>query len=225
MATSKLFPLFPIPVSVYNFGQESHQLNLSLVDDILTERKNNSGVIRSNMGGWHSKTKMEEKYESFSLLKQQITLCVNRYIEEIGFESGLEVDKLWTNINKTGDFNIYHDHPGSICTGCYYPVNEIVNGKANYDYKEDVSLKPSVWDGKKGGSLVLHDPSYGQKGGLSVKKKKEPGPYSLENYHLYPTAGVLVIFPAYLFHTVCPFKDKKTRVSISFCTNYPDGTN
>ena len=41
MATSKLFPLFPIPVSLYNFGQESHQLNLSLIDDIFKERKDN----------------------------------------------------------------------------------------------------------------------------------------------------------------------------------------
>ena len=184
MATSRIFPLFPIPVTLYNFGEESHELNLSLIDDIFKERKDNGGVVRSNMGGWHSKSKMEEKYQSFDLLKQQIRLCVNRYAEEVGFESGLEVDKLWANINKNGDFNISHHHPGSACTGVYYPVNEIVNGKPKYDYQDDVSLQPSVWDGERGGSLVFHDPACGQKIGLTARKKLEPSPYSLDNYHL-----------------------------------------
>ena len=40
MGDNKLFPTFPTPVILYNFGQESHDLNISLVKDILKESDN-----------------------------------------------------------------------------------------------------------------------------------------------------------------------------------------
>ena len=52
---SKSLPIFPIPIGLYNFGQDEHALNVRLITDILTEQSEDpEGQVRSNMGGWHS---------------------------------------------------------------------------------------------------------------------------------------------------------------------------
>ena len=223
MATSQIFPLFPTPVGMYNFGRDYHKINQALVKDIFTEQKKDpEGQVRSNMGGWHAQRALEERYESFKVLKEQIEDCVNDYCIETGYKDGLVVDDLWANINKQGDMNMGHHHALSACTGVYYPLTEIIDGNEKYEYVDNVSLMPGSWNGKNGGCITYQDPAYGQK--IQLEKADEVSPYSLEFYHLYPTAGVLLIMQSHLIHHVTPFKEKnKTRISISFCCSY--GTN
>ena len=60
----KSIPLFPIPLSVCNSGKENHNLNIKLVEDGLIERSvDPKGEDHSNLGGWHSKTNLETKYD------------------------------------------------------------------------------------------------------------------------------------------------------------------
>ena len=48
-------PLFPVPICLYNYGKDNHELNLSLISDISKEVENDPvGETRSNFGGWHS---------------------------------------------------------------------------------------------------------------------------------------------------------------------------
>ena len=223
MVDNKLFPTFPTPVILYNFGQESHDLNISLVKDILKERKSDSdGRIASNMGGWHSILKMEERYDSFKTLRDKIEECSNDYCRQTGHEDGLIVEKLWANISGPGDINMPHHHGASALTGVYYPLYEMVDGEMRVEYLDDPKLQPGSWDGKRGGSIVFNDPSYGQK--IRLRKSSNVSPFNIEHYHLYPVSGLLAVFPAHLIHTVTPFKDKKVRMSISFCCAY-HGTN
>tara|TARA_Y100001938_G_scaffold138267_1_gene203476 strand:- start:34 stop:702 length:669 start_codon:yes stop_codon:yes gene_type:complete len=222
MAIRQVFPLFPTGVGVYNFGKEYHEVNKQLVKDIFEEQKVDPvGHERSNMGGWHGRMKMEQRYDSFKILRLQIEDCVNDFVENIGFKDGLVIENLWANINNKGDMNMGHHHGRSACTGVYYPINEIVDGKHKYEYAENVSLMPGSWDGKNGGSLCLQDPSYGQK--IQLEKSPNPSPYTLEFLHVYPVAGVLIVMPSHLIHHVTPFKEDKTRISISFVCKY--GTN
>ena len=222
MATSQVFPLFPTAVGVYNFGKDYHEINESLVRDVFTEQEIDPvGHERSNMGGWHGRMKMEERYDSFKVLRKQIEDCVNDFIQNIGYKDGLEVENLWANVNKKGDMNMGHHHGMSACTGVYYPINEIVDGKHKYEYCDSVSLLPGSWDGIDGGSLCLQDPAYSQK--IQLEKITNPSPYTLEFLHFYPVAGVLIIMPSHLIHHVTPFKEDKTRISISFVCRY--GTN
>ena len=93
MVDSKLFPSFPVPVILYNFGKQSHDLNVSLVKDILNEKKSDGdGKVASNMGGWHSTLKMEERYPSFKTLRDKIEECSNDYCRQTGYEDGLIVE-------------------------------------------------------------------------------------------------------------------------------------
>ena len=223
MVDNKLFPAFPTPVILYNFGKESHDLNVSLVHDILAENKSDDdGKIASNMGGWHSTLKMEERYPSFKTLRDKIKECSNDYCRQTGHEDGLIVEKLWANINGPGDINMPHHHGESALTGVYYPLYEMVDGEMRVEYLDNPKLLPGSWDGKRGGSIVFNDPSYGQK--IRLRKSQDVSPFNIEHYHLYPVSGLLAVFPAHLIHTVTPFKDKKVRMSISFCCAY-HGTN
>ena len=52
---------------------KNHKLNLNLVKDIFEENKTDpKGQDHSNMGGWHSKTDLEIKYKSFSVIPKTI---------------------------------------------------------------------------------------------------------------------------------------------------------
>lgn len=211
-------PLFPIPLSVYNFGKEKHKLNNKLIEDIFTEReKDPVGEDHSNMGGWHSKTDLEIKYKSFSELSSLITQCGNNYCKSYGYKDGLICTDLWSNINKNGDLNFLHHHGTTALAGVYYPVESIIDDHWNFNYTKTNPIKAGTWDNINGGSLVFQDPSYGMKVHLL---KDKASPYNIDFYHLYPTASILVLFPTYLLHMVLPFKDHKTRISISFSLKY-----
>ena len=219
MEISKLFPTFPTPIILYNYGQDSHDMNVSLLESIFKEKDNDKdGNVASNMGGWHSKLKMEERYSSFQLLKDKIEECSNDYCRQTGYKEGLVVERLWANVSGPGDINMPHHHGRSCLTGVYYPLNELKDNKMECRYVKEASLLPGSWDGKNGGSVVFTDPAYGQK--IRLEEGDDVSPFTVQHYHLYPVAGLLAVFPAHLIHTVTPFKDKKVRVSISFVCKY-----
>ena len=223
MATSQLFPLFPTAVGLYNFGKDYHKINESLVKDVFTElKKDPKGQIFSNIGGWHGRKEMENRYKSFKILRKQIEDCVNDYCQKTGFEDGLEIENLWANVNKNGDMNMGHHHGLSACTGVYYPIKDIVDEKYNYEYSDSVTLLPGGWsDDSGGGCITFQDPAYGQKIQLKQKAAGAASPYSLEFFHFYPVAGVLIVIPSHLIHHVVPFREEnKTRISISFECGY-----
>jgi len=83
----KSLPLFPIPISVCNFGKELHNLNVSLVEDAVQEKdKDPNGEDHSNFGGWHSKPNLETKYESYSELSSILTKYGNIYCKQHGYK-------------------------------------------------------------------------------------------------------------------------------------------
>ena len=222
MATNRLFPVFPIPISIYNLGKEYHDMNEQLVEDSFVERNRHShGVDMSNKGGWHSPLGMEQRYESFMTLRTLIEKCSNDYCNQTHNKPGLVVHELWANINRAGDYNMSHHHGRSALTGVYYPVGDIIDDEYTFDYQDNVTLIPGSGKLGKGGAVVFEDPGYATKTHLDAVD--EISPYNMGHYCFYPVAGVLIIFPSYLVHMVTPFKEDKTRVSISFCCNY--GTN
>lgn len=214
----KSLPLFPIPISVCNFGKYFHDLNINLVEDTLEEKnKDIEGEDHSNMWGWHSKTDLETKYESYKNLSTVLTKYGNLYCKQHGYKTGLVCTDLWSNINRSGDLNFIHHHGTSALAGVYYPIESIVDDNWNFNYTTENPIKGGTWDNQNGGSLVFQDPSYGMKVHLL---KDEASPYNVDFYHIYPTSSVLVLFPTYLLHMVLPFKEDKVRLSISFAFSY-----
>tara|TARA_B100000575_G_scaffold269330_1_gene248893 strand:- start:892 stop:1563 length:672 start_codon:yes stop_codon:yes gene_type:complete len=220
MVTSTSLPLFPIPVCLYNYGEENHELNVDLVTDTISEMsKDPEGHQRSNFGGWHSKGDLEIRYASFNVLKNKIQESCDNYCDRYGFQKGLKIGKLWSNMNYTGDMNVGHHHTNSALTGVYYPVKYIVDNTCEFNYSEGNPLQPGIWDGSRGGSIYFQDPNYGLKF-PRLRKIKKPTAYNLDAYYTYPVSGLLIVFPSYLIHTVTPFKENLQRLSISFTANY-----
>lgn len=218
MSTKVLsLPLFPVPVSIYNYGEDNHNLNINLVRDILQEHSiDNVGSPHSNMGGWHSQTDLETKYDSFQNLARIINQAGKEYCKTHGYNDSIKCKDLWANINKKGDLNFNHHHGLSALAGVYYPI-ESLDTNLNFNYTEGNPLKPGTWDNTKGGSLVFQDPAYGKKVHLVTSR---PSAFNVDFYHLYPTSSILVLFPTYLLHMVLPFQEDKTRISISFSFEY-----
>ena len=214
-------PLFPVPIGLYNFGEDNHELNVGLIQDILNENKRDpKGQVRSNMGGWHSKSRLENEYKTTRELCGIIETWANHYCEQHGYVGGLRCEQIWANINETGDINLPHAHGNAALTGVYYPVESVSDDDHCYfNYDPRAIIKPGTWDGEHGGSLVFYDPSYGKKNTL-VKDTNNPSPFTFDSYYTYPVSGLLILFPSYIIHTVTPFKENKRRVSISFVCNY-----
>ena len=226
--------LFGTPVSLHYFGETVSDLNRNIVNDILKEQEADpKGTIRSNFGGWHSQNTLENKYSSFQSLKGLIDKHVKLYAANHGFMDTVTVEndpdnnlgvletyQLWANISQPGDMNTPHTHGMDCMAGVYYPADYLVDGNLITSYDDDkLPLGDNVANGSlddPGGSLALLDPSYGKRIGLVPHPQTE----NCSWYHLYPKAGLLVLFPGYLIHMVTPFKENKTRMSISFSVRY-----
>jgi len=217
--------LFPVPLSIHYFGKQNSDLNSQLVSDILTENQvDPEGTNRSNIGGWHSSFGMEKKYDSFQSLSKIIEEYGNTFCTTHGFYDGLVFSNMWANVSGSGDMNAPHHHGTDPLTGVYYPIESISSdGALNFDYESDrIPLGINNYDSKRqepGGALVFQDPAYGKK--ITLVNKNNPD--NCSSYHVYPKAGLLILFPGYISHFVTPFKENKKRLSISFALRY--GTN
>jgi len=217
--------LFAVPIKTFNFGNSIHELNKILVDDIIKEvSEDKIGISQSNFGGWHSQYGLEQKYESFKTLKGIVENCGNIYCEDFGYERDLECHDLWANVNAAGNFNTPHQHNLSALTGVYYPLGHLNEEEKVFNYVEgDVYLQPYCTNGVDGGSLSVIDPNIGKRIHLNPITEEW---HNSSYMHIYPTAGVLVLFPTYLVHSVNPFtEENQKRLSISFQFSYGKGGN
>src|SRR5262249_12056742 len=103
--------------------------------------------------------------------------------------------KGWMNVNREGDRNVLHCHPGCFLSATYY-------------------VRAPV--GLKGGELVFRDPR-----GPAVAMYETPGislPWIGSGMGEYfpPKEGSLIIFPSWLEHRVEPFQGPGERISIAF---------
>lgn len=212
--------LFSVPIKIFNFSKKLHELNTLLVDDIVSEVSSDSkGIRTNNVGGWHSQYGLDCKYESFKSLLKIVEDCGNVYCEDFGYVRDIKCKESWVNINGAGDIILPHQHNSSALTAVYYPVGNVDDTSMEYNYVDgDVYLKPQAYNGIDGGSLTFFDPSHGKKIHLITDREDW---HNVNTMHIYPTAGVLVLFPTYLIHSVNPFQEKnKRRISISFVFDY-----
>ena len=103
----------------------------------------------------------------------------------------LNLQNLWINFMKKGEFNPIHDHSGDISFVIYTSVpNEILLENKNF---KGVGAGP--------GCISFY---YGE----SSKSYKS-------DYHFLPKKGYMFLFPASLRHSVPPFMSDVTRTSVS----------
>jgi len=161
---------------------------------------NRNAGQRTNAGGWHY------AFDFFKLnepvvaeFRDQMEQHVQGYLNHFRAEERKKKNSFrlqgWINVNRAGNFNVRHCHPGCFISATYYV---------------------RVPEGMKGGEIIFHDPR-----GPGVAMYETPGielPWvgSGLGVPFAPGSGHLLLFPSWLEHRVEPFQGEGERISIAF---------
>jgi uncharacterized protein (TIGR02466 family) len=191
------FP-FVVPI-VRHVWDDSASLNQALGEAILAQEGRSTGNRKSNVGGWQSSQDfLGWTGDAGRALAARMVEMANHATAQLLARLGTDKARtaqfswkiaIWANVNRAGDYNKVHLHPGATWSGVYY----VDAGDA----------------GAEGGRLSLMDPSpAAQMTFLSGLLRP-----TLE---VTPAAGLMVLFPSYLPHMVHPYRGERPRISIAF---------
>jgi uncharacterized protein (TIGR02466 family) len=172
-------------------------MNQDLQAVILGQEAEYASLGRSNIGGWHSRPDFLSRSEpAVDALTTWITWAVRKMVDATAgpdvFKGTLSVSA-WATICRAGAYHGPHSHPDSAWSGVYY-----------VDAGEPEPHSPL------NGVLEFLDPRAG------VEAVSAPGdPYG-EPVRVRPEAGLLVIFPSWLYHWVHPYAGQSPRIAVSF---------
>jgi len=182
-----------------HLNERLEQLTRRLMED------DGNAMRRTNYGGWHyafDLFDLEEPVvrEFHKQMEQHVQTFLNHFRPEGGRKKDLFRLRGWINVNRPGDFNVLHCHPGCFLSAVYY-----------------VRVPPDM----KGGEISFRDPR-----GPAVAMYETPGidlPWvgSGMGIPLSPATGHLLIFPAWLEHRVERFDGSGERISIAFNATNP----
>ena len=96
----------------------------------------------------------------------------------------------WANVNERGDGNSAHIHPGCAWSGVYYVATE-----------QDA-----------GGHIAFIDP---RTAALMVNHPLNPFSGN-DALNVPPVAGLILVFPSFLYHRVDAYRGESPRISIAF---------
>lgn len=198
--------LFATPLIISNLPPET-PLIADLRHQILTRSEQTLSVAHSNEGGWQSPTDfLDWSGEAGAGLIDAVRQIIDQ-ITLVWDASGLAQPALdwkisaWANVNRRGNGNASHVHPGAYWSGCFYVDDGGING-------ED----------EQGGALTFNDP----RGPLPIMaaptvKIGLPGYLTAGlGERVLPKTGMLVLFPSWLQHAVTAYHGEGTRISVAF---------
>ena len=181
---------FPTPIYIADIKHPT--LNQELERDIVAWSKQDKGIVRTNVQGWHSTTNMHERPE-FKKLVNMLYDCQKTVYEQEYYESEPVLGNMWANINPPGGSNRAHQHPNSLQSGVYW-----------------------IKTPKNCGQLKIDDPrSVACMTRPRQKNTKKPDRLWRET-HYEPIAGRCIMFPSWLMHCVDPNESNDIRISVSF---------
>src|SRR5689334_20834567 len=173
---------------------DADAMNQELRALILAEETKQASLGRSNIGGWHSRPDFLKRSEpTVGALTTWITWAVSKMVAATAgpdvFKGNLSLSA-WAAICRAGAYHAPHSHPDSAWSGVYY----VDAGTGNPEYPLS-------------GVLEFLDPRAG------AEAVTAPGdPYG-EQVRVRPEAGLLVVFPSWLFHWVHPYVGQTPRIA------------
>ena len=196
MSTNKkILKLFPQPVFKYQVDN-FRQINLELLSYIYNLQKNDAlGVKKSNINGWHSKSfdlnnQNDLPYTFFS----HISVHIKDVFENYGWiyePSKIKCTSMWAIINKRGNFNIEHTHSNNYLSAAYYV--KAPENCGNFKATNPNIINRNIFPKSNKGTELNSNTA-------SIKINE----------------GDLLIFPAYLPHSVEINNSNEDRVIVSF---------
>jgi len=178
------------PTIVY--GKDVQLNNNQLAQDIVNWSNQDKGVSKTNYKGWHSTTDMGQKPEYSQLVTELLKMQKEIYENE-NIDRHATLGNMWSNINPPGGMNQPHIHPNALFSGVYY-----------------VKSSPNC------GRLKVMDPRPGIQFTMPVRKPGDPGKDMWRDVNIEPVVGRIIMFPAWLWHSVEENKSNDIRISVSF---------
>ena len=178
------------PTIVY--GKDVQLNNNQLAQDIVNWSNQDKGVSKTNYKGWHSTTDMGQKPEYQQLVTELLRMQKEVYENE-HIDRHATLGNMWANINPPGGMNQPHIHPNALFSGVYY-----------------VKSPPNC------GRLKVMDPRPGIQFTMPIRKPGNPGKDMWRDVNIEPVVGRIIMFPAWLWHSVEENKSNDIRISISF---------
>jgi uncharacterized protein (TIGR02466 family) len=183
------------------------EINPQILQLVLDKAQKEKGVSISNAGGWQSDARLPEwggkpidiLLEAMRGMLRQITI----HIEDGKFERKAIDWKIngWANINRKGNANVAHSHPGAFWSAVYYV--SVDNGTPEKPHGGDIEFIDP-----RGPLPLMYCPllHFGIQNYATAGKKEA---------HT-PEAGQCIFFPSWLVHAVQPYTGDGTRVSLAF---------
>jgi len=178
------------PTLVY--GKDIQLNNNQLAQDIVNWSNKDKGVNKTNYKGWHSTTDMHIKPEYSQLVTELISMQKDIYDNE-HIDRHARLGNMWANINPSGGMNMPHIHPNALFSGVYY-----------------------VKSNPKSGRLKIYDPRPGANFIMPTRKPGNPGRDLWREANIEPIEGRIIMFPAWLWHSVEENMSDDIRISVSF---------
>ena len=181
---------FPTPIYIADIKHPT--LNQELERDIIAWSKQDKGIVRTNVQGWHSTTNMHE-LPQFKKLVDMLYECQRTVYQQEHYESEPFLGNMWANINPPGGMNRAHQHPNSLWSGVYY-----------------------IKAPKNCGHLKIDDPRASAAMFRPIQKAHKLPQRLYRETHYEPIDGRCIMFPSWLMHCVDPNESNDIRISVSF---------
>ena len=184
---------FPTPV--WTIQLDNYQsINEQMYEFIkINQSKDQEGISKSNIKGWHSKDFNMQEIEPKNFIKF-ILPAIEQVITDMNWEKqkqSININNMWAIINTGGSANLRHQHGNSTISGAYY-----------------------VRAPKNSGDIVFYDPRPAPV--YTYPKAVNPNLLNAQVNGISPKEGALVLFPSYLDHSVNENLSKEERIVISF---------
>ena len=114
-------PLFAAPFMKINLLADYDLEALATYANIQMA-KDSDGIVKSNVGGWHSKN-LDLRDATITRTLRKLGQHINQFIDfyKVDREKyNWEFTESWFNTNNKGDFNVSHVHPNSFLSGVFY---------------------------------------------------------------------------------------------------------
>jgi len=188
------------PNHYYNWGPYLHKTKLpqAVCKDILARRSQTHTDHSRNLAGVIERQFLlgeDDRKHVESLLQAPLLAYVRERARYHGQEANvvsMQIDEVWINIMKPGDFNPPHNHVGGDISFVLYL--QIPDGlKEEFEHNKSNNAGP--------GTIEFY---YGQ-----------PDSWVTSGHMILPEEGDLLIFPAQLIHFVQPYKSLGERISLA----------
>jgi uncharacterized protein (TIGR02466 family) len=188
--------VFSTPIWIFTFPH-AESVNPILNTAILDASKTYHSLGKSNIGGWRSRNDFFHwAIPEVQTIGSWIMECVRHIVEATSrpnpFRGTLSAVG-WASVCRAGNYNAPHVHPQSAWSGVYY----VDPGTASADHPLS-------------GQLEFLDPRG------RTEMAATPGDPFGDPIRVVPKAGLMVIFPSWLYHWVHPYASEGTRVAVSF---------